>query len=111
MRNSSTKTLAVIEGGSPATAADGLVPAIKRYIDLMAVDKIANPSNAEYAQNQSVSDFANGKVGMLLWQAADSSLKSHGMSPGDYGVAPVPFENTTPSEQDASTRPSWNCSW
>jgi multiple sugar transport system substrate-binding protein len=34
---------------------------------------------------------------MLLWQAADSSLKSHGMSPSDYGVAPVPFEEPVPS--------------
>jgi hypothetical protein len=32
-----------------------------------------------------------------------------------YAVLPVwttpPFESTTPSAQEASTRPSWNCSW
>ncbi len=49
-------------------------PAIKRYIDLMAVDKIVNPSNAEYADRTSRSpDFANGKAAMLLWQAAGST--------------------------------------
>lgn len=32
-----------------------------------------------------------------------------------YAALPVwttpPFESTTPSAQEASTRPSWNCSW
>lgn len=82
--------------GKPQFDSDGEVAAIKRYIDFMAADKIVNPSDAEYANNQSVTDFATGKAGMLLWQAADSSLKSHGMSPDDYGVAPVPFEQPVP---------------
>jgi multiple sugar transport system substrate-binding protein len=84
-------------GGKPNFASDGEVAAIKRYVDFMAVDKIVNPSDAEYANNQSVTDFATGKAAMLLWQAADSSLKSHGMSPDDYGVAPVPFEEPVPA--------------
>jgi multiple sugar transport system substrate-binding protein len=84
-------------GGKPNFASDGEVAAIKRYVDFMAVDKIVNPSDAEYANNQSVTDFATGKAAMLLWQAADSSLKSHGMSPDDYGVAPVPFEDPVPA--------------
>jgi multiple sugar transport system substrate-binding protein len=83
--------------GKPQFDTDAEVAAIKRYIDFMAVDKIVNPSDAEYNNNQSVTDFATGKASMLLWQAADSSLKSHGMSPGDYGVAPVPFEVPAPS--------------
>jgi multiple sugar transport system substrate-binding protein len=62
----------------------------------MATDKIVNPGNAEYAQNQSVSDFANGKAAMLLWQAAGSSLKAQNMSPDAYGVAPVPFLENAP---------------
>jgi multiple sugar transport system substrate-binding protein len=82
--------------GKPQFDSAGEVTAVKRYIDFMAVDKIANPSDAEYANNQSVTDFATGKAAMLLWQAADSSLKSHGMSPDDYGVAPIPFEAPTP---------------
>jgi multiple sugar transport system substrate-binding protein len=83
--------------GKPTFDTPQNVAAIKRYIDLMAVDKIANPSNAEYAQNQSVSDFANGKVGMLLWQAVGSSLKAQNMPPDAYGVAPVPFLQNPPS--------------
>jgi multiple sugar transport system substrate-binding protein len=83
--------------GKPQFDSPGEVAAIKRYVDFMAVDKIVNPSDAEYNANQSVTDFATGKASMLLWQAADSSLKSHGMSPSDYGVAPVPFEEPVPS--------------
>ena len=41
----------------------------------MAADKIAAPGNAEYAQNQSVTDFATGKAAMLLWQAAGGSAQ------------------------------------
>ena len=65
----------------------------------MATDKIVNPSNAEYAQNQSVSDFANGKAAMLLWQAAGSSLKAQNMHADAYGVAPVPMLENAPSRR------------
>ena len=82
--------------GKPQFDSDAEVAAIKRYIDFMAVDKIVNPSDAEYANNQSVTDFASGKAAMLLWQAADTTLQSHGMTADDYGVAPVPFEDPVP---------------
>lgn len=83
--------------GKPQFDSPGAVAGIKRYLDFMAVDKIVNPSSAEYANNQAVTDFASGKAGMLLWQAADSNLKSHGMTPDQYGVAPVPFEDPVPA--------------
>ncbi len=83
--------------GKPTFDTPENVAAVKRYIGFMATDKIVNPSNAEYAQNQSVSDFANGKAAMLLWQAAGSSLKAQNMSPDAYGVAPVPFLENAPS--------------
>jgi multiple sugar transport system substrate-binding protein len=83
--------------GKPQFASDAAVAAIKRYIDFMAVDKIANPSDVQYTNNQSLTDFAGGKASMVLWQAADSALKTHGMNPADYGVAPVPFEDPAPA--------------
>ncbi|WP_338090768.1 sugar ABC transporter substrate-binding protein [Planosporangium thailandense] len=83
-------------GGKAQFDSAGAVAGVKRYIDFMATDKIVNPSAAEYANNQSLADFASGKAAMLLWQAADTTLKAHGMSPDDYGVAPVPFEAPTP---------------
>src|SRR5262249_27066021 len=67
--------------GKPTFDTDANVAGIKRYIDFMASDKIANPSDAEYANNQSVTDFAKGKAGMLLWQAADKTLAANGMTP------------------------------
>ena len=75
---------------------DGVVAAVKQYVDLMAKDKIIAPGNAEYAQNQSISDFAKGKNAMLLWQSAAANLKSQGMSPDAYGIAPVPVQSGTP---------------
>lgn len=85
------------QAGNPTFDTPQNVAAVKRYIDLMAVDKIVNPSNAEYAQNQSVSDFANRKAAMLLWQAAGSAFKAQGMAPDEYGVAPVPFPQNPPA--------------
>lgn len=72
----------------------GNVKAVKQYVDFMANDKISAKGNAEYAARQSVKDFATGKAGMLLWQAARTSLLSHGMKTSDYGVAPVPVQST-----------------
>jgi multiple sugar transport system substrate-binding protein len=75
----------------------GVVAGVKRYLDLMATDKIVNPSNAEYSANQSVTDFATGKAAMLLWQAAAGNLASHGMTPDQYGLAPVPLPAAAPA--------------
>ncbi|MFF9115011.1 ABC transporter substrate-binding protein [Streptomyces massasporeus] len=75
---------------------DATVAAVKQYVDLMAKDKVIAPGNAEYAQNQSVSDFAKGKTAMLLWQSASANLESQGMSKDDYGIAPVPVQSGTP---------------
>ncbi|MFJ7115425.1 ABC transporter substrate-binding protein [Streptomyces albogriseolus] len=82
--------------GKPDFTNDGAVTAVKQYVDLMAKDKIIAPGNAEYAQNQSVSDFAKGRTGMLLWQSASANLTSQGMSEDAYGIAPVPVQSGTP---------------
>ncbi|MFI8180166.1 sugar ABC transporter substrate-binding protein [Actinacidiphila glaucinigra] len=87
--------------GKPTFTTPEAVTAVKQYIDFIAKDKITAPGNAEYAANQSVADFATGKAAMLLWQAAGSSLKSHGMKPEDYGVAQVPFQTAGASGDTA----------
>ena len=56
--------------GKATFTSDGAVAAVKQYIDFMATDKIIAPGNAEYAQNQSLTDFAKGRTAMVLWQAA-----------------------------------------
>ncbi|MFE7813136.1 ABC transporter substrate-binding protein [Streptomyces sp. NPDC057433] len=82
--------------GTPDFTNDGVVTAVKQYVDLMAKDRIIAPGNAEYARNQSVSDFAKGRTAMLLWQSASANLTSQGMSEDDYGIAPVPVQSGTP---------------
>ncbi|MDP5316302.1 ABC transporter substrate-binding protein [Streptomyces poriferorum] len=84
--------------GKPTFTSDGAVAAVKQYIDLMAKDKIIAPGNAEYAQNQSLTDFAKGKTAMVLWQAAASTFASQGMKPEDWGAAPVPVASGAPGQ-------------
>jgi multiple sugar transport system substrate-binding protein len=82
--------------GKPDFTSEASVTAIKQYVDLMAKDKIIAPGNAEYAQNQSLEDFAKNKTAMVMWQTAQSTLASHGMTEDQWGVAPVPVQSGTP---------------
>ncbi|MET9365008.1 sugar ABC transporter substrate-binding protein [Streptomyces sp. NPDC006632] len=82
--------------GKPSFTSDGAVAAVKEYVDLMAKDKIVGVSNAEYAQNQSLSDFAKGKTGMVLWQTASATFKSLGMKDSEWGVAAAPVQSGAP---------------
>ncbi|MFF2727892.1 ABC transporter substrate-binding protein [Streptomyces sp. NPDC058008] len=75
---------------------DGAVAAVKQYVDFMAKDRIIAPGNAEYAQNQSLTDFAKGRTAMVLWQAAATTFAAQGMKPEDWGVAPVPVPAGAP---------------
>ena len=83
--------------GNPTFTTPGNVAAVQQWVNFMGTDHIVNPGDAQYDQNQSLSDFAKGKAAMLLWQAAGTALKADGMAPGAYGVAPVPVESGTPS--------------
>ncbi|UFR01144.1 extracellular solute-binding protein [Streptomyces sp. Go40/10] len=82
--------------GKPDFTQPKVVAAVKRYVDLMAKDKAIPAGDAEYAQNQSVSDFAKGRQAMLLWQSVAANLKSQGMSEDAYGIAPVPVISGKP---------------
>lgn len=82
--------------GKPDFTSPKVVEGVRSYIDLMAKDKVIPTSDAEYAQNQSVSDFAKGRQAMLLWQSASANLTSQGMSEDAYGIAPVPVISGTP---------------
>ncbi|MEV6792172.1 extracellular solute-binding protein [Streptomyces sp. NPDC051320] len=84
--------------GKPTFTSPGAVAAVKQYVDFMGKDKIIAPGNAEYAQNQSLSDFSKGKTAMVLWQAAASTFASQGMKPEDWGAAPVPVQSGTPGQ-------------
>ncbi|SNS40967.1 carbohydrate ABC transporter substrate-binding protein, CUT1 family [Streptosporangium subroseum] len=78
--------------GKPQFDSPKQVAAIKQYLDLMAVHKIVNPSNAEYSNGtEAVQDFTSGKAAMLMWQSIASQTKAAGMTDEDYGLAPIPL--------------------
>ncbi len=65
---------------------------------MIGSDRIANPSDAEYSNGtEAEQDFASGKAAMLMWQDAPASLANYGMSPSQYGVAPIPFPADPPA--------------
>ncbi|MFG2639812.1 extracellular solute-binding protein [Streptomyces sp. NPDC048370] len=84
--------------GKADFTSDGAVAAVKQYVDLMAAHKIVAPGNAEYAQNQSLSDFAKDKTAMVLWQTPSQTFASQGMSEEEWGVAPAPVPSGAPGQ-------------
>ncbi|MFF9343378.1 MULTISPECIES: ABC transporter substrate-binding protein [unclassified Streptomyces] len=88
--------------GKPDFTSDGAVAAVKQYVDLMATHKIVAPGNAEYAQNQSLSDFAKDKTGMVLWQTPSQTFASQGMSEEEWGVVPAPVPSGKPGTGTAT---------
>ena len=78
--------------GKPTFTTPENVAAVKQYVDFLASDGIVNKGDAEYAQQQTITDFATGKAAMMMWQSAAATIKSHGMSTDEYGVVPVPTE-------------------
>ncbi len=84
--------------GMPHLSSPQEVAAIKQYVDLMATDKIVNPSDAEYTDTTtSLKDVASGKAAMFMNQASAGSFKLVGMNPDDLGVAPIPFPSPLPA--------------
>ncbi|MFE5617648.1 extracellular solute-binding protein [Streptomyces sp. NPDC056524] len=82
--------------GKADFTSDGAVAAVKQYVDLMAAHKIVAPGNAEYAQNQSLSDFAKDRTAMVLWQTPSQTFASQGMKEDEWGVAPAPVLSGAP---------------
>ena len=66
----------------------------------MQTHKVVNPSNTQYDNGtDSVSNFANGKVAMIINQNnANATLEANGMTADQFGVVPypTPAASTTP---------------
>jgi multiple sugar transport system substrate-binding protein len=77
--------------GKPTFTGDANVAAVKQYVDFIASGEAAK-GDAEYDQNQTITDFATGKAAMMMWQSAAATIKAHGMSQDQYGVVPVPTQ-------------------
>ncbi|GAA4677356.1 sugar ABC transporter substrate-binding protein [Frondihabitans cladoniiphilus] len=79
------------KSGKPTFASAGEVKGIKEWVDLMGVDKVVNPSDAESVNGSDMAaTFAEGKAAMFFDQAPGSSLSARNFT--DYKAAPVPME-------------------
>lgn len=79
--------------GSPDFVNDAMIQGILRYVDLMGVDKVMNPSDAQYTGGggPSNTDFATGKAAMYFQQTGGTaSLKQLGMTSDQFGIVPIP---------------------
>lgn len=78
--------------GKPTFTNDGMVKGVKQYVDLMARDKVVNPSAAQYSDaTQAAGDFARGDAAMYFAQTSGINvLKQNGMTPEQYGIVPIP---------------------
>ncbi|MGW1711830.1 ABC transporter substrate-binding protein [Streptomyces sp. NPDC002156] len=89
----------VFDGHTPKFADAGMVDGIDQWLSWMGEDGIANPSDAEVADKTAMTQsFAAGKAGMILAQASTGlTLSQFDMAADDYGVAPVPAQDTPPA--------------
>lgn len=79
--------------GNPDFTNDAMVQGVKKYVDLMATDKVMNPSVSQYTDGggPALADFAAGRAAMVFGQtSATGGLASNGMEPDAYGVVPIP---------------------
>jgi multiple sugar transport system substrate-binding protein len=89
----------LFQNGQPGFDSPQMVAGVKQYLDLLATDKVVNPSDAEYVNDsQYLKDFAKDKAGMLMIQSyATAGVKENGMKDSDYGVAPIPLPDPLPA--------------
>lgn len=82
----------------PSFSSDEQVTAVKRWVDLMAVEEVVDPSSAEFSDGtQGISDFVDGRAAMIIVQgSARTSMAARGFE--DYEVAQVPMLDPLPGE-------------
>ena len=82
----------LFDGNKPTFDSDPIVKGVSDYVNLIGRDKVADPSNAQYADGtRTAGQFAKGKTGMMIYQNnAENNLKSEGMKKSEYGVAELP---------------------
>jgi len=84
--------------GKPSFTSPGMVAGVKQYVDLLATDKVVNPSSVQYKNGpEAPGDFAKGKAAMLMSQNnADNTLQADGMKSSEYGVVAIPAPSPLP---------------
>lgn len=84
--------------GEPQFTQQPIVAGIKQYIDLLATQGLANPSDAELATTQEAgAAFAAGRGAMFMAQNnAAATLEKNGMTADQYGIVPMPILDPLP---------------
>jgi multiple sugar transport system substrate-binding protein len=77
------------DDGKPQFNSAEEVTAVKRLIDLMDVEKVVAPGNAEFVNTDSANNFAQGKSAMLIAQSGSRSFMSS-VKFSDYAIGEVP---------------------
>lgn len=76
--------------GKPTFDSAAQVKGVKQWVDLMAVDKVMSPSDAEISDGaQKVDNLINGKAAMMFDQSPVKNFDARGFK--DWAVAPVPM--------------------
>jgi multiple sugar transport system substrate-binding protein len=75
-----------------------MVAGVSQYTDLLAKDRIVNPSSVEYATDTPfVADFASGRAAMVMAQSSvDAEIQRAGMAASRFGVVPIPLPDPLP---------------
>jgi multiple sugar transport system substrate-binding protein len=84
--------------GQPQFTQQAIVDAVKQYVDLLATQKVASPSSAQFATTTDASaEFVAGRAAMFMAQNnTAATLEANGMGPDRYGVAPMPIADPLP---------------
>lgn len=85
--------------GKPRFDSPGMVAGVQQYTDLVARDRIVNPSSVEFAiDTPFVADFTSGRAAMIMAQSnVDAAIQGNGMKPADFGVVPIPLPDPLPA--------------
>lgn len=83
------------DSGAPQFDSDEQVAAVRRYLDLMATDRIASPANAEFTRTEAVTELAQGDAAMYFGQATARGILA-ALDFADYGIAPMPLPEELP---------------
>jgi multiple sugar transport system substrate-binding protein len=88
----------LFQGGRPGFDSPQMVAGVKQYVNLMAGDKVVDPSDAEYVNDSDIlKDFAKGRFAMMMIQSyATAGIQENGMKAGKFGVVPIPVPNPLP---------------
>lgn len=88
----------LFQGNQPGFDSPQMVAGVKQYVNLLAGDKVVNPSDAEVLNDADMlKEFATGKSAMMMIQSyAPTGLKENGMKAGDFGVVPIPAPSPLP---------------